>query len=207
MPRSNRSCRKAWPNDFSTDLYSGILGVFFFIGALFCLNVDYKSTDYSMNFLIWNHRMVIAGRQSRTFRLFPVFPSLFLPAYPPSRFLIVFRILITSASAASFAPLVQCLESSTFDFGNLTCWRNASTVAKIRISKSEIRNNIKIQILSLRFLSFEFVSCFDIRISDFNAGAKRMKYNIISNCHFEMQNLWNNVLGADSWPAFSSLPR
>ena len=42
--------------------------------------------------------------------------------------------------------------------------------------------------MSLRFLLFEFISCFDIRISDFNAGSKRMKYSTTSNCHFSPHN-------------------
>ena len=42
-----------------------------------------------------------------------------------------------------------------------------------------------------------FVSCFDIRISDFNVASKRMKYSTISNCHFSPHNLWNRAL--DIW--------
>jgi len=41
----------------------------------------------------------------------------------------------------------------------------------------------------LRFPSFEFVSCFDIQISDFNAASKRMKNHTVSNCHFSPHNL------------------
>jgi hypothetical protein len=61
------------------------------------------------------------------------------------------------------------VQRSILELGYL---RNALTIAKIRISKNEIRNNIKIQmfeiqnncclvvflsVLALRFLSFEFV--------------------------------------------------
>jgi len=80
------------------------------------------------------------------------------------------------------------------DSGNLTCTKSAIANAKFRISKSEIRNNIKIQmfkiqnkyvivlslsVFSLRFLSFEFVSCFDIRISDLITNFYKLQHSAV----------------------------
>jgi len=50
--QSWRSCFKTLPNDFAIEPSSGLFGPFFFIEGALCANVDYKSTDYSMNFLI-----------------------------------------------------------------------------------------------------------------------------------------------------------
>ncbi len=46
--------------------------------------------------------------------------------------------------------LVLCPESSVFYFGNLSCRRNAAKCTKTRISKSEIRNNIKIRMFKIQ---------------------------------------------------------
>jgi len=62
---------------------------------------------------------------------------------------------------------VWCLKSSMFDIGNLTCRQIAITFIKIRISKSEIRNNIKIQMFEIQNKCglVLFLSVFVIEIS------------------------------------------
>ena len=76
-----------------------------------------------------------------------------------------------------------CLKSSVFDFGNSIPFqldRREASVVKIRISKSEIRNNIKMRMfkiqnksgLALRFLVlvidiFVIPICFEFRYSNF----------------------------------------
>jgi len=74
-------------------------------------------------------------------------------------------------------------------------------VYKIRISKSEIRNKYQIRILqlpkqlteSLTFCSlFEFLSNFDIRISNFRVVEEWVKFKKKINmrkCHYLRQNL------------------
>ena len=79
--------------------------------------------------------------------------------------------------------LVWCLRISAFDFGNSIPFqldRNEASVVKIRISKSEIRNNIKMRMFKIQNKNglallllvliidiFVIRICFEFRYSNF----------------------------------------
>ena len=90
---------------------------------------------------------------------------------------------------------------------------------KIRISKSEIRNNIKILMFKIynkpdtkcepwffRFghsyfvhLNLFRVSIFEFRISgSLGSGSSTDRYSIIPNCHFRGQNFWDTAIAGSA---------